>query len=110
MKVCAVCGVNKTQKCHVKDKHTFKGEMHHDFHNIIYLCAYHHYEFFDQSRLAIDPETNELILLRCILNRRIEIIQSKNLMAIQLEYINWKNIRAHTYLKAELRKKRLSKL
>jgi hypothetical protein len=105
MRVCAVCGALDTQKCHVKDKGTFEANEHDDFHNIIFLCASHHYEFFDQARLAIDPISRTLLLLKCIRFRRIEIAEPRSAVAIKPEYIRWKNRSVHTFLKAELRKR-----
>lgn len=104
MACCAVCGHWATQKCHVKDKSHFKGGKNHDFHNIIYLCALHHHEYFDSNRLAIIPETKNLILLRCVKYRRIDVIEPKSAVVVLDDYIKWKNQRIHCFLKAELRR------
>jgi len=104
MQCCAVCGHWVTQKCHVKDKSHFDGRKNHDFHNIIYLCALHHHEYFDNNRLAILPGEMTLILLRCVKYRRIEVIEPKSPIVIMDDYVNWKNSRVHCYLRAEVRK------
>jgi hypothetical protein len=108
MNGCAYCGQYATQKCHVKDKHEFNGNKNHDFNNIIFLCAYCHYEYFDTERLAIDPFTNELIILRCIKKKLVCAERPKSPVAIKYEYIEWKNSKVHPYLKAALRRRRKS--
>lgn len=105
MKICAVCGHGVTEACHVRDKASFPPGVGHDFHNIVLLCATHH-SFFDTSRLAIDPGTRCLLLLHCITWRRVAEYRPLSAITIRPEYIEWKNERVHTYLKAELRRKR----
>lgn len=105
-RVCAVCGSANVQRCHVKDKAEFRGRRSHDFHNIIYLCAEHHYAFFDKERMAIVPGGVELLVLRCKKFRRIDSYEPKGRIVVKGEYIEWKNTRVHPQLKAELRKKR----
>lgn len=105
MRLCAVCGAHQTEKCHVRDKAFFKGKTNHEFHNIVYLCSYHHHEFFDRERLVYDPLDKDWILLRCIKHRRVEIHATKTPVVIKKEYLEWKNTQSHSFLRAELRKK-----
>lgn len=105
MRICAVCGAHRTEKCHVRDKSTFDGKINHDFHNIVYLCSSHHHEFFDRERLVYDTRNDHWVLLRCVKYRRVERHPTKSPVVIKQEYIEWKNRRCHSFLRAELRRK-----
>jgi hypothetical protein len=104
MTECLFCGSRNTQKCHVKDKASFEDGDHHDFHNIILLCPNCHYDYFDQGRMAIGPSCETLIVLRCVKYRRVEFKQVNYSVYVNTDFIAWKNTRAHSFLKAELRK------
>ena len=104
MNTCFICGGVGAQKCHVKNRSEFGPAHPHDYYNIVYLCPTHHYQFFDNRRMAIVPSTQEFLLLHCVKFRRVELVKSLERVCIKDEYIQWKNRRIHTYLKAELRK------
>lgn len=104
MNACLVCGSPATQLCHVKDKASFVDGKPHDFHNIIRLCAKHHYHYFDQGKLALSPDCKFILILRCISIRKVERVEPMSLFYVNSDYVSWKNIRTHSYLKAELRK------
>lgn len=103
IRYCFVCGEYGAQKCHVKDKAVLEC-LHHDFHNIIYLCPHHHYQYFDNRRLAIVPGTEQFLLLHCVKNRRITVENSKYRVYVASEYVSWKNSHIHVLLKSELRR------
>lgn len=102
MRHCFVCDAYGAQKCHVKDKAELTNRNH-DFHNIIFLCPLHHFQYFDKSRMAIVPGTSQLLLLHCVKYRRITVHESRFPIHVLPEYIEWKNERIHIFLKAELR-------
>ena len=100
---CAVCANNVTERCHVLSKAEYQGP-HDDFHNIIHLCHRHHREFFDDGRMVIDLKTKTCYLLVDYESRKIEKIKLQRPIVVKPEYIEWKNSRAHIFLKAELRR------
>lgn len=110
MSECVWCGNFYTQACHVRDKATFSDMRPHDYHNIVALCSSCHYHFFDQGRMVFGPSCEVIVVLRCVTYRRVEARQPKRRVFISAEYLDWKNERAHTLLKAELRRLRKSQI
>lgn len=52
---CAICGVESTERAHVKPKREFGLKEDHERHNIIYLCSNHH-NMFDKGLIGICPD------------------------------------------------------
>lgn len=107
---CSACGKQDAQRAHVRDRSSFDPEYrNHDFYNIIYLCAYCHHRYFDQGLMAILPQEKKFLVLTSIAKREIRERDFKQKISVKQEFIDWKNKRCHTYLEAEMRKRRLAK-
>ena len=102
-KVCLICKKPPTQKCHVKDKSEFDDlNLNHDYFNVIGLCPYCHYALFDQGMVAIVLDRNSFLILYDISSRDIKLVTSDKPLNIKEEYVEWKNLQCHQFLKARL--------
>ena len=91
---CSVCGTLGVTDAHVKDK-ALCGDLHDDtYTNIIQMCYSCHYEYFDNNRMGIikikDKPTLFVFLDK---ENEIQVRESKNLINVRDEYIDWKNKR-----------------
>lgn len=101
---CCICDRPDTQRCHVKDKSLFNSQNKtHNFFNIIPLCSYCHYTYFDKGMAAIVEARKSFLVLRSLNPLRIEEVPANCTLAINPEYIEWKNKQTHNCLQARLR-------
>ena len=110
MERCLICDSYGTQQCHVRAKSSFEDGEIHDFHNILYLCERHHYQYFDRGRLAIAADCSSVVLLHCVSYRRVETLKPQRRFYVKREYLDWKNDLCHSYLKAEIRRVSIEKV
>ena len=107
----AACGNGEVQRANDKDKAILiEAGKRHDFVNIVHLCAYRHYRYFDKGFMAILLKEQKFLILRSLSPRLIEEVKSREKLALEAEYVDWKNENCHNYLHAEIRKKNLSKV
>jgi predicted restriction endonuclease len=100
---CIWCGNYHTQRCHVRDRASFQAGDPHDHFNIVLLCATCHDHFFDRGRMGITEDCRLLVLLRCKTFERIEVRPPNYPIFVSTSHICWKNMRAHSYVKARIR-------
>lgn len=107
--ICSACGKTDAQRAHVRDRASFDPEYrNHDFYNIIHLCAYCHHRYFDEGLMAILIDEQKFLVLINIARREIEEREFTQKISVKQEFIDWKNERCHSYLEAEMRKRRLA--
>ena len=100
---CVWCGHYHAQKCHVRDKASFSLDELHDHFNIVLLCAACHDHYFDRGRMGFTEDCRSIVVLRCKTFRMLEIRAPQYCFHVQPAYVAWKNVRAHSYVKAKLR-------
>jgi hypothetical protein len=100
---CVWCGHYHAQKCHVRDKASFSLDELHDHFNIVLLCAACHDHYFDRGRMGFTEDCRAIVVLRCKTFRKLEIRAPQYCFHVQPAYVAWKNVRAHSYVKAKLR-------
>ncbi len=103
---CCVCGQLGVTDAHVKDKSVCGNLRDHTFTNIIQMCYTCHYQFFDANRMGIKKITNNHTLF-VLLNKEnnIQVIESKCIINVKDEYIEWKNKRCHPQIRYHMLKK-----
>ncbi len=100
---CVWCGHYHAQKCHVRDKASFYAGEPHDYFNIVMLCAACHDHYFDRGRMGFTENGTSIVVLRCKTVVKLDVRQPQYRFHVLTEHVVWKNVRAHSYVKAKLR-------